>query len=117
MNEQLEPEQWASFLQGVSSERHGDSTAIEVLSDTLGDQHEAHGLPLASLAYDHVDGAVIIELSSGDDPGDIVLRRIITSPTSVAASPPTPKETRAIRIENADCVTLVEFESVHEQSD
>lgn len=116
MNEQLEPEQWASFLADVSSERHGEPTAIEVLSDTLGDQHEAHGLPLASLASDRGDDAVIIELSSSDDPDDIVLRRIITSPTSVAASPPTPRETRAIRIENADCVTLVEFESVREPS-
>lgn len=117
MKEQLEPEQWDSFLADVSSERHGEPTAIEILSDTLGDQPEAHGLPLASLAYDRGDDAVIVELSSSDDPDDIVLRRIITSPTSVAASPPTPKETRAIRIENVDCVTLVEFKSVDATAD
>lgn len=107
MNEILEPEQWEPFLADVTTAQHGDATAIEILSDALGDQPEADGLPLASVGYDRGDDAVIVELSSTDDPKKIVLRRIIMSPTSVAASPPTPGKVRAIRVENEDGVTLV----------
>ena len=107
MKEELEHDRWASFLDEVSRTQHGDAVSIEILSEALGDQSEALGLSLSSVGYDRGDDAIIVELATADDQTHIVLRRIISSPSSLSATPPRAGQVTAIRIENDDGVTLV----------
>lgn len=109
MDETIERDMWATFLDDVTAEQHGQLVLLEILDPELGNQHEAEGLPLVSIGFDRGDDAVIIELSAKDDPDEIVLRRIIETPSSVAATPPLAGQVTAIRVENDDGVTLIEL--------
>ena len=110
MNEVIVRESWASFLEAVTAARAGEPVTLELLDPELGDQHEADHLPLYSVGYDRGDDAVIVELGTAGRPEVVALRHIIRSPRSVAATPPVPDAAEAIRIENADGVTLVQLE-------
>jgi hypothetical protein len=100
---------WAAFLDDVTAAQRGHEVVLELLAPDLGDQHEAEGLPLASVGYDRGDDVVIVALSSKDDPSEIVLRHMVNAPRSIAATPPLPGQVKAIRVENDDGVTLVEL--------
>ena len=107
MSETIDRETWASFLDDLTEAQRGQEVVLEILHPEQGDQHEADGLPLASIGYDRGDDAVIIELSKQDDPNDIVVRRIVRSPRSVAATPPLVGQVTSVRVENDEGVTLV----------
>lgn len=109
MAETIERDMWGPFLDDVTAAQRGHEVVLELLHPELGDQHEADGLPLVSIGFDRGDDAVIIELSSKDDPNEIVLRRIIRTPSSIAATLPLAGQVTAIRVENDDGVTLVEL--------
>lgn len=109
MGEILERDVWASFLDAVTAAKRGHEVLLELLAAELGAQHEAEGLPLASIGFDRGDDAVIIELSAKADPNEIVLRRVIRTPRSIAATPPLAARVTAIRVENDDGVTLIEM--------
>ena len=62
----LDKAQWRTFFDRVSTTLEGKQAEIEVVSLRLGDQVEAHWLPLLGIAYDPNDDIVEVALEGLD---------------------------------------------------
>ena len=75
----IEQARWSEYLDELS--RHAESypASIEVMTDELGDQTEAHGVPLRELAFDPHEGiAVSVGGTTAEHP--VILRHVIAHP-------------------------------------
>ena len=62
----LDKKEWRSFFDRFSTTLEGKQAEIEVVSLRLGDQVEAHWLPLLGIAYDPNDDIVEVALEGLD---------------------------------------------------
>ena len=62
----LDKKEWRSFFDRFSTTLDGKQAEIEVVSLRLGDQVEAHWLPLLGIAYDPNDDIVEVALEGLD---------------------------------------------------
>ena len=101
----IQPSRWGEYLAELSRQAEGYDTAIEILSDELGDQVAVRRAPLNELSYEPREG---IAVSIGDRERHAeLLRHVIARPTRVEATdePGIPK---ALLIEGEDSTkTLV----------
>jgi len=103
----IEPSRWGDYLAELSRQADGYTTAIEILSQELGDQVEVRRAPLIELAFDPRDG---IAVAIGDPTGQIeVLRHTVARPTLLEATDE-PGVPSALLIEDDEGTkTLVRF--------
>ena len=66
MAAQIDRNQWAPFLDAVTTSLIGKRAEIEVVSLDLGDQIEAEWTPLIGITYDHKDDLIEIALDELD---------------------------------------------------
>ena len=62
----LDKKEWRSFFDRLSTTLEGKQAEIEVVSLRLGDQVQAHWLPLLGIAYDPHDDIVEVALEGLD---------------------------------------------------
>ena len=67
MTTEIKREEWKSFFDDLSRDLAGWQTVVEVLSDDVGAQVLADGLPFVGLTYEDTDGNPSIELTLGED--------------------------------------------------
>jgi hypothetical protein len=67
MTTEIKREEWKSFFDNLSRDLGGWQTAVEVLSDDVGAQVLADGLPFVGLTYEDTGGNPSIELTLGGD--------------------------------------------------
>jgi hypothetical protein len=105
--------EWKDALDALTSECKGRTVTIEVLDQTLGDQHEVERLPFSYAAYDPKDDVAIIAVG-GDSPRfPVVLRHMVSHPVEITVATDLPEP--AVRIVETDgTTTLVTF---HEAKD
>ena len=68
MTTSIPKQQWQKFFDGLSQDVGGWRTFVQVLSDDLGAQVLADGLPLNGITFEQKDSEAIIELSVGSSP-------------------------------------------------
>jgi len=66
MAAQIDRNQWAPFLDGITNSLLGKQAEIEVVSLDLGDQIEAEWAPLIGITYDRKDDLIEIALDELD---------------------------------------------------
>ena len=67
MTTEIKREEWKSFFDNLSRDLGGWQTAVEVLSDDVGAQVLADGLPFVGLTFEDIDANPSIELTLGED--------------------------------------------------
>jgi uncharacterized protein DUF5335 len=89
---ELDREEWESALDQHTWRHDGDYVTIEVLDPSLGDQLEVERLPFRYVSYDRRDDTVVIAVGGTTARFPVVLRHLITKPTTVSldedADPP-----------------------------
>ena len=82
MTTQIQREEWKTFLDELSRNLVGWQIVVEVISDNVGAQILAEGLPFAGLTFED-DGSPSIELTIGTDAANHQAHTI-ANPTAVA---------------------------------
>ena len=103
----IQPSRWGEYLAELSRQADGYNTAIEIMSDELGDQVEVRRAPLIEVSFDPRDG---IAIAIGDPSGHLeVLRHTVARPTLLEATDE-PGVPSALLIEDDEGTkTLVRF--------
>ena len=80
----IEPSEWGEYFAELSRQAEGYDTAIEILSEELGDQVEVQRAPLIELSFDRREG---IAVSIGSPDGHVeMLRHVVARPSRVEAT-------------------------------
>ena len=103
----IQPSRWGEYLAELSRQADGYDTAIEIMSEELGDQVEVRRAPLIELSFDPREG---IAFAIGDPSGHIeVLRHTVARPMIVEVTDE-PGVPSALLIEDEEGTkTLVRF--------
>lgn len=107
---ELQKDGWADYLDSVTKASAGKLVTMELMSGELGDQVDVERLPLNVIGYDHKDDVLEVGVGGFGTRYPVVLRHLISAPTSVAVEESAPGSPTAMRITDSEgVVTLVKL--------
>lgn len=105
-------EQWIRYFDDFSKNHEGWIVTLEVVGSDIGDQEEAHGLPLVGITADVKARENRVVLIVGGKP-DADVNRIIERPKQVWIKEPKIPGDEAIEVESEDgTITLLNFHHI-----
>ena len=96
----IEQKRWSEYLSELGRHAEGYPTTIEVMTAELGDQTEAHGVPLRELAFDPHEG-IAVSVGGTTPAHPVVLRHVIAAPETLEVTDE-PGVPSALKVDAAD---------------
>jgi hypothetical protein len=105
---ELDPENWADYLDSLTLRSEGLLVTVEVMSGQLGDQVDVERLPLQAISYDRRDDVLEIAVGGRGVRYPVVLRHFISNPRTVSVEEASELDPEAILVTDTSGVrTLV----------
>jgi Family of unknown function (DUF5335) len=92
---------WPTFFDSLTDDQEGMLITIEIVDQTVGDQFQVERKPFLTSTYDPRDDVVVVTVELNGDNPPTVLRHLITNPSEVDLTVPTPGMT-SVRVLPAD---------------
>ena len=106
--QELGAERWMEYFDSIAPSIEGQLVTIEVMSETLGDQHDVERLPLQSMGYDRKDDVLEVAVGGRGARYPVLLRHFISNPQTISVEESRPLNPSAILVTDAGGVrTLI----------